>query len=202
MIGLFLCWVAGSYWKKIYYIYITVQELLMILGFTLASTMGEEGDYDPVTGGEKGIIVLMFVFLIIMLILYAKDTRIADVFNMFIIMCISLKFFDMTHIVSKIHAIFTILFWIAAVFVAIFVYCSDSYSAVLPSSYFAVFAGMFWIFFIKESDFVLVKGWKGGLLFWGFGILLTAVGCLIQLLILKKTKMETKKRNKLSEVLK
>lgn len=154
MIGLFLCWVAGSYWKKIYYIYITVQELLMILGFTLASTMGEEGDYDPVTGGEKGIIVLMFVFLIIMLILYAKDTRIADVFNMFIIMCISLKFFDITHIVSKIHAIFTILFWMAAVFVAIFVYCSDSYSAVLPSSYFAVFAGMFWIFFIKESDFV------------------------------------------------
>lgn len=77
----------------------------MILEFTLASTMGEEGDYDPVTGGEKGIIVLMFVFLIIMLILYVKDTRIADVFNMFIIMCISLKFFDMTHIVSKIHAI-------------------------------------------------------------------------------------------------
>lgn len=202
MIGLFLCWIAGSYWRKIYYTYITLQELLMILGFALASSMGEEGDYDPVTGSERGIIVLMLVFLIVMLILYAKDTRIADAFNMFIIMCMSLKFFDMTHIVSEISAIFTILFWIAAVFVAVFVYWSDSYSAVLPSSYFAVFGGMFWMFFIEGTDFLIVKGWKGGLLFWAFGIILTAAGCRIQLLILKKTKMGTQKRNKLSEVLK
>lgn len=202
MIGLFLCWVAGSYWKKIYYIYITVQELIMILGLTLGASMGEDGDYDPVTGNETAMIILMLMFLIVMLILYAKDTKIADAFNMLIIMCISLGFFNLTHVVSKVHAIFVIIFLTAAVFMAIFVYWADSYSAVLPSSYFAVFTGMFWMFFIKGSDFVLVKEWKGGLLFWGFGILLTAVGCLVQLLILKKTEMGTKKRNKLSDVLK
>lgn len=146
MIGLFLCWAAGSYWKKIYYVYITLQEILLLLGFGIASTRGEEGDYDSVTGGEMSVIVIALV--------------------------------------------------------PAFVYCSDCYSAVLPSSYFAVFSSMFWGFCIKGTDFLTVKGWKGGLLLWGIGIILTAAGCLIQLLILKKTEMGTKKRNKLSEALK
>lgn len=88
---------------------------------------------------------------------------------------------------------------IVFVLVPAFVYCSDCYSAVLPSSYFAVFSSMFCG---NGTDFLTVKGWKGGLLLWGIGIILTAAGGLIQILILKKTEMGTKKRNKLSEALK
>ena len=202
MIGLFLCWAAGSYWKKIYYVYITLQEILLLLGFGIASTMGEEGDYDPVTGGEMSVIVIALVFLVFMLILYAKNKRMADTFNMFIIMWMSLKALDLMHIVSDIPVILSLLFLIVSVLVPAFVYCSDCYSAVLPSSYFAVFSSMFWGFCVKGTDFLTVKGWKGGLLLWGIGIILTAAGGLIQILILKKTEMGTKKRNKLSEALK
>ena len=55
---------------------------------------------------------------------------------------------------------------------------------------------------INQKDFIPGKGWKESLLFWGVMILFTAAGCLIQVQILKKTEMGTKKRNKLSEALK
>lgn len=72
--------------------------------------MGEDGDYDPVTGGEMFIIVIVLVFLIFMLILYVKDKRIADTFNMFIIMWMSLKAFNLIHIVLDIPVILSLLF--------------------------------------------------------------------------------------------
>jgi len=50
--------------------------------------------------------------------------------------------------------------------------------------------------------FLLISISAGILLFWGVMILFTAAGCLIQVQILKKTEMGTKKRNKLSEALK
>lgn len=129
--------------EKNYYVYITLQEILLLLGFGIASTRGEEGDYDPVTGGEIFTIVIVLVFLIFMLILYVKDKRIADTFNMFIIMWMSLKSFNLMHIVSDIPVILNILFLIVSVLVPAFVYCSDRYSAVLPSVYFAVCFGRF-----------------------------------------------------------
>lgn len=202
MIGLFVCWIAGSYWKKIYYIYITLMELLLLLMVGVGATMGEEGDYDPVSGNEILAMVFLLMFLILMLILYVRNKKIANAFNMFVIMCVSLIFFDLvnTNTVSGILIIFNVLLLTVAAFASGLVYCLEScYSTVLPSSYFAVFCSMMSVYLIKE---IKVKGWKGGLLYWGIGIALTAAGCLIQLQILKKTEMGTKKRNKLSKALK
>ncbi len=201
MIGLFVCWIAGSYWKKIYYIYITLMELLLLLMVGVGATMGEEGDYDPVSGNEILAMVFLLMFLILMLILYVRNKKIADAFNTFIIMGVSLMFFDlMNNSMSNILIIFNVLLLTVAAFASGLVYCLEScYSAVLPSSYFAVFCSMMSVYLIKE---IKVKGWKGALLYWGIGITLTAAGCLIQLQILKKTEMGTKKRNKLSKALK
>lgn len=201
MIGLFVCWIAGSYWKKIYYIYITLMELLLLLMVGVGATMGEEGDYDPVSGNEILAMVFLLMFLILMLILYVRNKKIADAFNTFIIMGVSLMFFDlMNNSMSNILIIFNVLFMVITALASGLVYCLEScYSAVFPSSYFAVFCSMMSVYLIKE---IKVKGWKGGLLFWGIGITLTAAGCLIQLQILKKTEMGTKKRNKLSKALK
>lgn len=201
MIGLFVCWIAGSYWKKIYYIYITLMELLLLLMVGVGATIGEEGDYDPVSGNEILAMVFLLMFLILMLILYVRNKKIADAFNTFIIMGVSLMFFDlMNNSMSNILIIFNVLFMVITALASGLVYCLEScYSAVFPSSYFAVFCSMMSVYLIKE---IKVKGWKGGLLFWGIGITLTAAGCLIQLQILKKTEMGTKKRNKLSKALK
>ena len=200
MIGLFVCWIAGSYWKKIYYIYITLMELLLLLMVGVGATMGEEGDYDPVSGNEILAMVLLLMLMIFILSLYVRNKRIADAFNTFIIMGLSLMFFDLMNSVSNILIIFNVLFMVIAALASGLVYCLEScYSAVLPSSYFGSFSAMFWAG-ITES--IEIEGWKGALLYWGIGITLTAAGCLIQLQILKKTEMGTKKRNKLSKALK
>lgn len=200
MIGLFVCWIAGSYWKKIYYIYITLMELLLLLMVGVGATMGEEGDYDPVSGNEILAMVFLLMFLILMLILYVRNKKIADAFNTFIIMGVSLMFFDLMNSVSNILIIFNVLFMVIAALASGLVYCLEScYSAVLPSSYLGVFSAMFWV---GITDSIEIIGWKGALLYWGIGAVLTAAGCLIQLQILKKTEMGTKKRNKLSKALK
>ena len=200
MIGLFVCWVAGSYWKKIYYIYMTLLELLLLLMVGVGATMGEEGDYDPVSGNEILAMVLLLMLMIFILSLYVRNKRIADAFNTFIIMGLSLMFFDLMNSVSNILIIFNVLFMVIAALASGLVYCLEScYSAVFPSSYFGSFSAMFWAG-ITES--IEIEGWKGALLYWGIGITLTAAGCLIQLQILKKTEMGTKKRNKLSKALK
>ena len=201
MIGLFVCWVAGSYWKKIYYIYMTLLELLLLLMVGVGATMGEEGDYDPVSGNEILAMVLLLMLMIFILSLYVRNKRIADAFNTFIIMGLSLMFFDlMNNSMSNILIIFNVLFMVITALASGLVYCLEScYSAVFPSSYFGAFSAMFWVGITDSTEII---GWKGALLYWGIGITLTAAGCLIQLQILKKTEMGTKKRNKLSKALK
>ena len=90
MIGLFLCWIAGSYWKKIYYVYITFLEIMMVLFCFLGSTVGEEGDYNAVTGFVALLLILMILLLIGTLFSYTVDKKIADALNMFTVMLIAL----------------------------------------------------------------------------------------------------------------
>lgn len=67
---------------------------------------------------------------------------------------------------------------------------------------FTFFASKSGLVLIFVFAFLLISISAGILLFWGVMILFTAAGCLIQVQILKKTEMGTKKRNKLSEALK
>ena len=60
------------------------------VGSFLGSTVGEEGDYNAVTGFVALLLILMILLLIGTLFSYTVDKKIADALNMFTVMLIAL----------------------------------------------------------------------------------------------------------------
>ena len=198
MIGLFLCWVAGAYWRKIYYVYITLAELVLLIGVWMGAGMGEDGDYDPVTGDEKLLIFFLIIFLIFILFSYAKNRRIADAGNMFFLLMIGILLYGLGDFTKNTTIIFWMIYMLASVILTVIVFCLGEYSAILPSAFFTTEI-VLWVVAYSLTD---LEKMKRNLIIFGLEILLTATGSLIQLHILKKTDMGRKKRNRLSAILK
>lgn len=195
---LILCWAAGSYWKKVYYVMSVLSLAMPIFWFLYSFSMDEDGD-----GGSSGGMeaVLTFIILIILVIIYVKARNLGDAINTFLLMN---AFFMLVVLLVSDHgfgkwSIIIVLLISTVAAVAVF-YAKDC-SSVLPSSLLAVI----WVGFVLaayESDYEEIYR-KLGLtslpVVLGIGIILTAAGCLIQRFILKKTDMGTKKRNEISD---
>ena len=76
--AMILCWAAGSYWKKVYYLVWLLSLPMPIFGFLYSFSMDEDGD-----GGSSGRIeaVLMVIILIILVIIYVKARNLGDAIN-------------------------------------------------------------------------------------------------------------------------
>lgn len=76
--AMILCWAAGSYWKKVYYLIWFLSLPMPIFWFLYSFSMDEDGD-----GGSSGGIeaVLTVIILIILVIIYVKARNLGDVIN-------------------------------------------------------------------------------------------------------------------------
>ena len=81
--AMILCWAAGSYWKKVYYLVWLLSLPMPIFWFLYSFSMDEDGD-----GGSSGRIeaVLMVIILIILVIIYVKARNLGDAINTFLLM--------------------------------------------------------------------------------------------------------------------
>ena len=196
MIGLFLCWIAGAYWRKIYYVYVTLAELFVLIGVWAGAGMGEEGDYDPVTGDEKLLIFFLIICLIFILFFYVKNRRVADACNMFFLLMTGMLLYgyDFTKTTS---IILWMIYMLVSVVLTGIVFCLGEYSTILPSSFLTTEV----VAWVVADSLIDLEKMKRNLIILGVEILFTVMGSLIQLHILKKTDMGRKKRNRLSAIL-
>lgn len=205
--AMILCWAAGSYWKKVYYLVWLLSLPMPIFGFLYSFSMDEDGD-----GGSSGRIeaVLMVIILIILVIIYVKTRNLGDAINTFLLMNVYIllmillsdsDFNRWNRIVRLIVFVATLLISIIA---AAATFRAKEYSSVLPSSLLAVAWGRFMlgVFALDYEEIYSSLGLTSLPVTLGLGIILTAAGCLIQLFILKKTDMGKKKRNVISNFLK
>ena len=77
VIGTFLCWIAGAYLRKVYYVCATVWEILALYIFFIGSTVDDSGIF-------KILLLIMSILLICILILYEHQRRISDALNILI----------------------------------------------------------------------------------------------------------------------
>ena len=85
--AMILCWAAGSYWKKVYYLIWFLSLPMPIFGFLYSFSMDEDGD-----GGSSGRIeaVLTVIILIILVIIYVKARNLGDAINTFLLMNVNI----------------------------------------------------------------------------------------------------------------
>ena len=139
--AMILCWAAGSYWKKVYYLVWLLSLPMPIFWFLYSFSMDEDGD-----GGSSGRIeaVLMVIILIILVIIYVKARNLGDAINTFLLMNVYIllmillsdsDFNRWNRIVRLIVFVATLLISIIA---AAATFRAKEYSSVLPSSLLAV----------------------------------------------------------------
>ena len=184
VIGIFLCWIAGAYLRKVYYVCATVWEILVLCIFFIWSTVDDSGIF-------KILLLIMSILLICILILYEHQRRISDALNILIFIWTSIAESGIliTKSCSTIASIAAVVCLGLAVIVAIIVYEADEYSTILPSS------------FLGAAVCGLIGSLKLGgdnpskilFLMVGIEIVMTAIGCLIQILILEKKGIIKKK---------
>lgn len=205
--AMILCWAAGSYWKKVYYLIWFLSLPMPIFWFLYSFSMDEDGD-----GGSSGGIeaVLTVIILIILVIIYVKARNLGDVINTFLLMNVNILlmillsdsgFSGWNMIVCRIVFVITLL---VSIIVAVATFRAKEYSSVLPSSLLAVTWGRFMlgVFALDYEEIYSSLGLTSLPVTLGLGIILTAAGCLLQFFILKKTDMGKKKRNVISNFLK
>ena len=85
--AMILCWAAGSYWKKVYYLIWFLSLPMPIFWFLYSFSMDEDGD-----GGSSGGIeaVLTVIILIILVIIYVKARNLGDAINTFLLMNVNI----------------------------------------------------------------------------------------------------------------
>ena len=197
--AMILCWAAGSYWKKVYYLVWLLSLPMPIFGFLYSFSMDEDGD-----GGSSGRIeaVLMVIILIILVIIYVKARNLGDAINTFLLMnvYILLMILLSDSDLNRWNRIVRLIVFVATLLISIIAaaatFRAKEYSSVLPSSLLAVTWGRFMLGVFSSLGLTSLP------VTLGLGIILTAAGCLIQLFILKKTDMGKKKRNVISNFLK
>ena len=81
--AMILCWAAGSYWKKVYYLIWFLSLPMPIFWFLYSFSMDEDGD-----GGIEA--VLTVIILIILVIIYVKARNLGDVINTFLLMNVNI----------------------------------------------------------------------------------------------------------------
>lgn len=177
--GTFLCWIAGSYFRKIYYICVTLWEALGILILFIGSSVDDTGIF--------GIMLIIAVILLVcILILYEHQRRLADALNILMLIWISIA--ESGILIAKsqntMASIAALVCLALAVIAALIVYQADEYSTILPSSFLgAAVCGLLggWFFPYNLDD----DPSKIFFLMLGIEIVLTAVGCLLQIFILE-----------------
>ena len=177
--GTFLCWIAGSYFRKIYYVCVTLWEVFGILILFIGSSVDDTGIF--------GIMLIIAVILLVcILILYEHQRRLADALNILMLIWISIAENGILTAKSQntMASIVALVCLALTVIAALIVYQADEYSTILPSSFLgAAVCGLLggWFFPYNLDDdpskiFFLVLGIE---------IVLTAVGCLLQIFILE-----------------
>ena len=201
--AMILCWAAGSYWKKVYYLVWLLSLPMPIFWFLYSFSMDEDGD-----GGSSGGIeaVLTVIILIILVIIYVKARNLGDVINTFLLMNVNILLMILLSDsgFSRWNMIVFVITLLASIIAAVATFRAKEYSSVLPSSLLAVTWGRFMlgVFALDYEEIYSSLGLTSLPVTLGLGIILTAAGCLIQLFILKKTDMGKKKRNVISNFLK
>ena len=201
--AMILCWAAGSYWKKVYYLVWLLSLPMPIFGFLYSFSMDEDGD-----GGSSGRIeaVLMVIILIILVIIYVKARNLGDVINTFLLMNVNILLMILLSDsgFSRWNMIVFVITLLVSIIAAVATFRAKEYSSVLPSSLLAVTWGRFMlgVFALDYEEIYSSLGLTSLPVTLGLGIILTAAGCLLQFFILKKTDMGKKKRNVISNFLK
>ena len=85
--AMILCWAAGSYWKKVYYLIWFLSLPMPIFWFLYSFSMDEDGDVGSSGGIEA---VLTVIILIILVIIYVKARNLGDVINTFLLMNVNI----------------------------------------------------------------------------------------------------------------
>lgn len=177
--GTFLCWIAGSYFRKIYYVCVTLWEVFDILILFIGSSVDDTGIF--------GIMLIIAVILLVcILILYEHQRRLADALNILMLIWISIAESGILTAKSQntMASIVALVCLALAVIAALIVYQADEYSTILPSSFLgAAVCGLLggWFFPYNLDD----DPSKIFFLMLGIEIVLTAVGCLLQIFILE-----------------
>lgn len=177
--GTFLCWIAGSYFRKIYYVCVTLWEVFCILILFIGSSVDDTGIF--------GIMLIIAVILLVcILILYEHQRRLADALNILMLIWISIAESGILTAKSQntMASIVALVCLALAVIAALIVYQADEYSTILPSSFLgAAVCGLLggWFFPYNLDD----DPSKIFFLMLGIEIVLTAVGCLLQIFILE-----------------
>ena len=201
--AMILCWAAGSYWKKVYYLIWFLSLPMPIFWFLYSFSMDEDGD-----GGSSGRIeaVLMVIILIILVIIYVKARNLGDAINTFLLMNVNILLMILLSDsgFSRWNMIVFVITLLASIIAAVATFRAKEYSSVLPSSLLAVTWGRFMlgVFALDYEEIYSSLGLTSLPVTLGLGIILTAAGCLLQFFILKKTDMGKKKRNVISNFLK
>lgn len=186
-IGIFLCWIAGSYLRKIYYVCVTLWEVFAILILFIGSSVDKTGIF-------KILLIIAVILLICILILYEHRRRLSDALNILILIWTSIA--ESGILIAKSHStialITAVVCLVVAVIAAFVVYDADEYSTILPSSFLgAAVCGLicahFGPFNLDDDPSKIF------FLMLGIEIVLTAVGCLIQIFILEKKQIIKKK---------
>lgn len=178
--GTFLCWIAGSYFRKIYYVCVTLWEVFGILILFIGSSVDDTGIF--------GIMLIIAVILLVcILILYEHQRRLADALNILMLIWISIAESGILTAKSQntMASIVALVCLALAVIAALIVYQADEYSTILPSSFLgAAVCGLLggWFFPYNLDD----DPSKIFFLMLGIEIVLTAVGCLLQIFILEQ----------------
>lgn len=197
--AMILCWAAGSYWKKVYYLIWFLSLPMPIFWFLYSFSMDEDGD-----GGIEA--VLTVIILIILVIIYVKARNLGDVINTFLLMNVNILLMILLSDsgFSRWNMIVFVITLLASIIAAVATFRAKEYSSVLPSSLLAVTWGRFMlgVFALDYEEIYSSLGLTSLPVTLGLGIILTAAGCLLQFFILKKTDMGKKKRNVISNFLK
>lgn len=185
--GAFLCWIAGSYFRKIYYVCVTLWEVFGILILFIGSSVDDTGIF--------GIMLIIAVILLVcILILYEHQRRLADALNILMLIWISIAESGILTAKSQntMASIVALVCLALTVIAALIVYQADEYSTILPSSFLgAAVCGLLggWFFPYNLDD----DPSKIFFLMLGIEIVLTAVGCLLQMFTLEKKQIIKKK---------
>lgn len=177
--GTFLCWIAGSYFRKIYYVCVTLWEVFDILILFIGSSVDDTGIF--------GIMLIIAVILLVcILILYEHQRRLADALNILMLIWISIAESGILTAKSQntMASIVALVCLALAVIAALIVYQADEYSTILPSSFLGaavcgLLGGCFFPYNLDDDPSKIF------FLMLGIEIVLTAVGCLLQIFILE-----------------
>ena len=175
--AMILCWAAGSYWKKVYYLIWFLSLPMPIFWFLYSFSMDEDGD-----GGSSGGIeaVLTVIILIILVIIYVKARNLGDVINTFLLMNANILLMILLSDsgFSRWNMIVFVITLLASIIAAVATFRAKEYSSVLPSSLLAVTWGRFMlgVFALDYEEIYSSLGLTSLPVTLGLGIILTAAG--------------------------